>query len=128
VLDTSTPAAETLELLEISASVVSVIELVTVEPACDDDVPPAPPADTAVIVALEVASTWSAPGVVTVELLMYASVAFVIALVASAFPTPDPSDESPVAIVNCPAPTLIVELSVLDTLTLPAEMFWLPVM
>ena len=125
MLDTSTLAAETLELLEISASVVSVIELVTVEPACDDDVPPAPPAATAVMGKFELASVWMVPDVdVTVELSIDDSTVFVIVLVAEADPTADPL----VAIETWPAPTLIVEVSLPDTVTPVSALTVEPVM
>ena len=66
---TLTPAAEISWLLVISASVVSVIVLVTVDPACADDDPTEPPAATAVIVSPDVADMLNAPWL-TVELSM----------------------------------------------------------
>ena len=123
LLDTRTLPAEMLELLVISASVVPVIVFVTMEPPFADVDSPTPPADTAIILAAELASTWSAPGVVTVELSMYASVVSVIVFVIPA----DPSADPPVAIETWPEPTLMVEVSVLDTVILGDEIFWLVV-
>src|SRR5271157_1212572 len=110
VLDTSTLAAETLdetlELLEIRASVVSVIVLLTVEPVLDDDGPTAPQAATAVIVSSDVADMLNAPVLLTVELSMEASTVFLIVLVALAEPTALPS--SPGATLTWPEPVPIV--------------------
>jgi len=119
---TVTPSAEISWLFVISASVVSVIVLLTVEPVLDDDDPTEPPAATAVIVASDVADTLTAPVLLTVELSMEAATVFLIVLVALAEPTALP----PVAMLTWPEPVPIIEVSLPVTLTPAAETSWLP--
>jgi hypothetical protein len=72
------------------------------------------------IVAVEAAETLSGvvvEVVVTDELSIAAVVVSAMTLVVAAVPTDDP----PVAIDTCPAPALICEVSVPETLTLAAE-------
>src|SRR5208337_1493832 len=124
--DTVRPAAEeTCEAASMYARVVSVTLVYTTEPPSANEDAPAPPAATAVMGNFELASVWMVPDLdVTVELSIDPSVVLLITSMATEAPTETPL----VAIETWPAPTLIVAVSLPDTVTPVSALTVEPVM